>query len=72
MNELVSFFHNSRGLESLTPEQTVTCLSCFMHDEETWTTARRAGISIPEAEQCLMDFWNVFSYRKQVNARAGG
>jgi predicted aldo/keto reductase-like oxidoreductase len=48
MNELVSFFHNSRGLESLTPEQTVTCLSCFMQDEETWTTARCAGISIPD------------------------
>lgn len=71
MNELVSFFQ-SRGLEALTPEQTVACLSCFMRDEEARTAARCAGISIPEAEQCMTDFWNVFSYRKQVNARAGG
>ncbi len=65
MNELVSFFNSTRGIECLTPEQTVTCISCFMNDEEDWTIAQRADISIPLAEQCRKDLWNAFVFRKQ-------
>ena len=70
MNELVSFFHQTEGIECLTPEQTVTCISCFMNDEEDWTTARRAGMSIPLAEQCRKDLWNAFIFRKQKLSHA--
>ena len=72
MEELVSLFEHRSGIETLSPEQTVTCLSCFMQDEEPWMTARLADISIPHAEQCMKEFWNVFCYRKQVRAHAAG
>ena len=58
-------FNVTPGIDALSPEQTVTLLRCFMRDEENWTTARLAGITISEAEQCVRDLWNVFSYRKR-------
>ncbi|MBR4456658.1 MAG: hypothetical protein IKS32_10650 [Solobacterium sp.] len=65
MEELDQICQNSSGIAALSPEQTVTLLRCFMNDEEMWTTARLAGITITQAEQCTMDLWNVFSHRRR-------
>ena len=54
------------GIAELSPEQTVAVLRAFMNDEESWSTAEKAGITVPQAEQCVMDLWNIFSWRKQV------
>lgn len=67
MEELVSLFHEQKGIGMLSPEQTVTLLRCFMRDEEAGSTARKMGITVSEAKQCQKDLWNVFSYRKEVN-----
>ncbi len=58
------------GIAELSPEQTVTILRSFMNDEASWTAARKAGITIPQAEQCVMDLWNIFSWRKRVMSNA--
>ena len=54
------------GIEELSPEQTVSMLFSFMNDEASWTAAQKAGITLPQAEQCVTDLWNIFSFRKQV------
>ena len=58
------------GIAELSPEQTVTILRSFMNDEASWTAARKAGITIPQAEQCVMDLWNIFSWRKRIMTNA--
>ena len=58
------------GIAELSPEQTVMILRSFMNDEASWTAARKAGITIPQAEQCVMDLWNIFSWRKRVMSNA--
>jgi hypothetical protein len=45
-------------------------LRSFMNDEASWTAARKAGITIPHAEQCAADLWNIFSWRKRVLSNA--
>lgn len=65
MNEYEWTIGEESGIAELSPEQTVAVLRAFMNDEESWSTAQKAGITVPQAEQCVMDLWNIFSYRKR-------
>ena len=56
-------FVKAQNLELYREEQIKRIESLLI---EASDTAQKAGITLPQAEQCVTDLWNIFSFRKQV------